>query len=167
MPSGFGDGRLRGRSGGRGLCGGLRVFGGFRFGGDAGCRFLGFAFLFRLALLDFGLLLLQVFLLTRHQLMSLASLGLARGDLLGREHADGDRGRRRSRGRRSRRLFDDRRGRVSLLLAADEHALLAHFHLDRARLAARVGRLDLGWSDLRVSVMRFLPSPAAPCCLRR
>ena len=46
-------------------------------------------------------------------------------------------------GQRDGRRFDDA-GRRGLVLAADEDALLAHLDLDRAGLAARVRRADLG-----------------------
>src|SRR5207248_1319603 len=123
---------LRGRGGRCRFC----RFRGLRFGGDFGGGFLGFAFFFRFALDRRFLLLLQIFLLARDQFVRFALLGFARRDFLGRD----DRRR-----RRLGRFFDDRRrnGLSDFFVTAHEHALLAHFDLDRARLAGRIGRLDL------------------------
>ena len=128
--------RLRG-GGLRRLCR-LRSLGGFRSGGfGLGGRlrrgFLGLALLLRLALDHLLLLLLHLFLLARDQLLRLLLLRFARGELLGADDRRGD-GLHRLLGRR-RRLG---------LVALDEHALLAHLDLDRARLARGAGRLDLG-----------------------
>ena len=138
---------------------GLRGFRRLRLGRDARGRFLGFAFLLRLALGGVCLLLLQVLLLAGDQFLRLALFRLARGDFLG--------GQQRRRGAAfGASSTTGAAAAGSLLLAAHEHALLAHLDLDRARLAGRIGRLDFR-RRLRVSVMRFLPSPPAPCCLRR
>ena len=93
---------------------------------------------------------------------ALLLLGFARGDLLGAEqHA--------ARRRRPSAGFLDDAGAArasSSSRRSTKHALLAHLDLDRARLAGRVGGLDLGrlLARQRDALLRLA---AAPCCLRR
>jgi hypothetical protein len=99
--------------------------------------------LLRLALRLLLLLAKQVFLLAGEELLALARLGVAQRLLLGGDDRRRRAGRRRGGRRRRRHDLDDGRGdflghdgRGRFLLATDEHALLAHLDLDRARLAA-------------------------------
>src|SRR5690606_12936288 len=121
-------------------------------GGLLGLRLLGpgpFGFRGRLGLLAGTLLCLagflglalaallrQFFFLTAQQLGLTAGLFLTAGELGGIDH-------RRGRGSALGCLLDGRRSRC-LILALDEGALLAHFHLDRAGTACGIGLLDLG-----------------------
>ena len=153
-------GRLRRRSlrggGLRGL-GSLRGFRCLRFGRRLRGGFLGLDLLLGLALRLRFLLLLDVFLLARDQLLTLLLLGFPRGDFLDRQHRGGSGGAFAGAGRAGagavrtaarpgdrRRLFGGRRRGRLAFVTADEHALLAHLDLDRARLAGGIGGLDLG-----------------------
>ena len=166
----LGDGGLRGRSGGRGFGGGLRVFGGLRFGGGA------WRPLPRLRAPSSSCA-------SRLRACFFCRSSCWRAMQLLRPCAPRPRARRSPRREHGAPTAQpaparpalaaashDRRGVDStgapgagaLLLAVDEHALLAHLDLDRARLAARVGLLDLGGLLARQRD-RSCARRAAPC----
>ena len=159
----FRGGRFRGGGGIRSNLGGGRG-GRFCLGGRFRRGFFGVAFLLGLACRFALLLFLDLFGLPLLQRLALARFFLARGDFLGRKLESGGlalrdsrcAGRRRFHGRRldhgfrhrsgcdRSRLFRHGSGRSGgFIFAANQHALLAHLDLDRARLAGRIGGLDL------------------------
>src|SRR4029434_6206857 len=117
--------RRRGRRFRRG-CRGFRRLRLAAFGCQFGGGLLRFLFLLRLALRGLRLLLLDLFLLARDELLALLFLRRTGGELFRRDQ--------RHRSNRRRRFLDRWRG---VLVALHEDAPLAHFDLDRPRRSAR------------------------------
>ena len=115
--------------------------------GRLGGGFLGLLFLLGLPLLRLILLLLHIFLLLGDQCRALARFFFARGEFRRRDDRLARRG-----------FFHGRRGLGAVAL--DEHALLAHFDLDRARASRAVRRLDFGRLLARERNLLFQLHPA-------